>query len=143
MVKNAEPAKKTAIFSSWTDNRTKLAGEGLPQTANLKMDYVSDGFELDTMKFPHDKAGNYMHLIDEQVATSAAATIKDKAPDLSWVYLEYTDDMGHRYGDSPQYDDAIEKMDKQVGRIWEAIQYREKHNNGGLAHFYHHRPWAG
>jgi hypothetical protein len=127
MVKNADPTKKTAIFSSWTDNRTKLLGEGLPQTNNLKIDYVFDGFELDTIKFPHDKAGNYMHLIDEQVVSSAATCIKDKGPDLSWVYLEYTDDMGHDFGDSPQYYDAIEKMDKQVGRIWEAIQYRKTH----------------
>jgi hypothetical protein len=127
MVKNADPAKKTAIFSSWTDNRTKLVGEGLPQTGDFKVDYAFDGYELDTLKFPHDKAGNYMHLIDEQVATSAAACIKDKSPDLSWVYLEYTDDMGHEYGDSPQYYAAIEQMDAQVGRIWEAIQYREKH----------------
>ncbi|CAN5435340.1 hypothetical protein BH09BAC6_BH09BAC6_13330 [soil metagenome] len=129
MMKNAAPAKKAAIFSSWTDNRTKLAGEGLPQTGHLKIDYAADGFELDTLKFPHDKAGNYMHLVDEHVATAAAACIKTSAPDLSWVYLEYTDDMGHRYGDSPQYDDAIRKMDKQVGLIWEAIQYREKHTN--------------
>jgi hypothetical protein len=124
--KNADPTKKTAIFSSWTDNRTKLLGENLPQTGNLKVDYAYDGYELDTAKFPHDKPGNYMHLIDEQVANSAASCIRDKAPDLSWVYLEYTDDMGHRFGDSPQYDDAIEKMDNQVGRIWKAIQYREK-----------------
>lgn len=129
MIKNADPKKKTAIFSSWTDNRTKLLGEGLPQTGKLKIDHVSDGFELDTIKFPHDKADNYMHLIDEQLAASAAACIKEKAPDLNWVYLEYTDDMGHAFGDSLQYDDAIAKMDKQVGRIWEAVQYREKHFN--------------
>jgi predicted AlkP superfamily pyrophosphatase or phosphodiesterase len=127
MVKNADPDKKTAIFSSWTDNRTKLLGEGLPQTGNLKVDYVFDGYELDTLKFPHDTAGNYMHLIDEQVANAAAACVKEKAPDLNWVYLEYTDDMGHKYGDSPQYYDAIKKMDSQVGRIWEAIEYRQKH----------------
>ena len=129
MVKNADPSKKVAVFSSWTDNRTKLIGEGLPQTGNIKLDYAFDGYELDTIKFPHDKPGLYMHLIDEQVANSAAATIKDKAPDLSWVYLEYTDDMGHGFGDSPQYYDAIEKMDSQVGRVWDAIKYREKHFN--------------
>ena len=129
MLKNAAPEKKIAIFSSWTDNRTKLVGEGLPQTGGIKVDYAYDGYELDTVKFPHDKAGNYMHLIDEQVASSAATCIKDKAPDLSWVYLEYTDDMGHRFGDSPQYYDAIEKMDAQVGRVWEAIKYREAHYN--------------
>lgn len=129
MLKNADTAKKTAIFSSWTDNRTKLLGEGLPETGNLKVDYVFDGYELDTIKFPHDKAGKYMHLIDEQVARSAATCIKDKGPDLSWVYLEYTDDMGHRFGDSPEYYDAIKKMDAQVGLIWTALQYRQQHFN--------------
>jgi hypothetical protein len=126
MFKNAYPNKKTAVFSSWTDNRTKLIGDNLPEAGNIHPDYAYDGYELDTVKFPHDKASNYMHLIDEQVVTSAAACIKDKAPDLSWVYLEYTDDMGHAHGDSPEYYDAIEKMDAQVGRIWQSIQYREK-----------------
>lgn len=127
MFKNAYPNKKTAVFSSWTDNRTKLIGDKLPEAGNIHPDYAYDGYELDTVKFPHDKAGNYMHLIDEQIAASAADCIKDKAPDLSWVYLEYTDDMGHKYGDSPQYYDAIEKMDAQVGKIWTAIQYRKQH----------------
>ena len=127
MFKNAYPNKKTAVFSSWTDNRTKLIGDKLPEAGNIHPDYAYDGYELDTVKFPHDKAGNYMHLIDEQVAAAAADCIKDKAPDLSWVYLEYTDDMGHKYGDSPQYYDAIEKMDAQVGKIWAAIQYRKQH----------------
>lgn len=126
MVKNAYPNKKTGVFSSWTDNRTKLMGDGIAEAGNIHPDFIADGYELDTIKFPHDKAGNYMHLIDEQVADAAAKCIKEKAPDLSWVYLEYTDDMGHRYGDSPQYYEAIEKMDAQVGRIWQAIQYRQK-----------------
>jgi len=129
MLKNADPAKTTAIFSSWTDNRTKLLGEGLPQTGHQKVDYAFDGYELDTVKFPHDKADRYMHNIDEQVSTAAAACIKDKAPDLSWVYLEYTDDMGHAHGDSPEYYEAIEKMDARVGRIGAAIDYRRKHFN--------------
>ncbi|QTE34831.1 alkaline phosphatase family protein [Mucilaginibacter gossypii] len=127
MFKNAYPNKKTAVFSSWTDNRTKLIGDRLSAAGNIHPDFAYDGYELDTVKFPHDKAGNYMHLIDEQVAAAAADCVKDKAPDLSWVYLEYTDDMGHKYGDSPQYYDAIEKMDAQVGKIWAAIQYRKQH----------------
>lgn len=125
--KNQYPDKKIAVYSSWTDNRTKLVGDALPEAGNLHVDYHADGFELDTVKFRHDKAGNYMHLIDEQVAAAAAAGIRSDAPDLSWVYLEYTDDMGHRYGDSPQYYDAIQKMDAQAGRIWQAIQYRQAH----------------
>ena len=127
MVKNADPAKKVGVFSSWTDNRTKLVGDGLPQTGNLIVDFSADGFELDTNKFPHDKADNYMHLIDEQVSKAGAECIKKDDPDLSWVYLEYTDDMGHAHGDSPQFEDAVRKMDVKVGRIWDAIQYREQH----------------
>jgi hypothetical protein len=67
-----------------------------------------------------------MHRIDEQVVGDAAATIRAKAPDLSWVYLEYTDDMGHRYGDSPIFYAAVKLLDAQMERLWKAIQYREK-----------------
>lgn len=126
LFKQQYPTKKIAVFSSWQDNRTKLVGEGLAATNNLQLDYKADGYELDTMKFPHDKAGNYMHLIDEKVSAEAATSIKNNAPDLSWVYLEYTDDIGHKYGDSPEQQDALAKLDKQLGIIYDAIQYREK-----------------
>ncbi len=120
------PQKKTAIFSSWEDNRTKLVGENLPATGNIKLDYHYDGLELDTVNFPHDKGRDFMHRIDESVVNNAADHIKKEAPDLSWVYLEYTDDMGHMYGDSEQFYKAIAMMDDQVGRLWQAIQYREQ-----------------
>ncbi|HVI46882.1 MAG TPA: alkaline phosphatase family protein [Chitinophaga sp.] len=124
--KEAYPQKKTAIFSSWLDNRTKLVGDGLPQTGNLKIDYHFDGLEKDTSRFPHDKESWYIHLIDEEVVNNAADYIRKEAPDLSWVYLEYTDDMGHRYGDSEKFYNAINMMDDQVGRIWKALEYRRK-----------------
>lgn len=127
--KQAYPQKKTAIFSSWQDNRTKLVGDGLPQTGNLHIDYHIDGLEHDTLRFPHDKDSWYMHLIDDEVATQAAAYIRSDAPDLTWVYLEYTDDMGHRYGDSEKMYAAIKMMDDQVGRIWESLEYRRKNMN--------------
>lgn len=120
------PQKKTAVFSSWLDNRTKLVGDGLPATGNLQMNYYFDGLELDTTKFPHDKKRDFMHKIDEAVVEKAAASIREEAPDLSWVYLEYTDDMGHMYGDGPEYYKAIAFMDQQMGRLWDAIRYREK-----------------
>jgi hypothetical protein len=122
-------AKKTAIFSSWTDNRTKLVGEGLSKTGKIKVDYRFDGYELDTIKFRQDEQRDFMRRIDETVTNAASKTIKNDAPDLSWVYLEYTDDMGHMYGDSPQFYKAVELMDKQVGRIWGAIEYRRKQFN--------------
>jgi Type I phosphodiesterase / nucleotide pyrophosphatase len=123
--KQQYPSKKIGIFSTWTDNRTKLAGESLPGTGNLKFDYVSDGYELDTIHFPHDPQSSYIHLIDERVTQDAAQCIRDHAPDLSWVYLEYTDDMGHRFGDGEQFDKAVTYLDNQVERIWNAIEYRK------------------
>ena len=121
-----DSTKKIAIFSSWLDNRTLLAGEGLAAAGNLKFDYHFDGLELDTVRFPHDPHSKYMHLIDEEVVKNAAEFIRAQAPDLSWIYLEYTDDMGHTYGDSPEFYKAVEMMDAQMRHIWEAIQYREK-----------------
>jgi hypothetical protein len=120
------PQKKTAVFSSWLDNRTKLVGESMPETGNLKLTHHFDGLELDTAQYPHDKKRDFMHQIDEAVVNNAVDYIKKEAPDLSWVYLEYTDDMGHGYGDGPEYFRAVDLMDKQMGRLWEAIQYRQK-----------------
>ena len=123
------PQKRTAIFSTWLDNRTKLVGSNLPQTDKLQIDYSFDGFELDTVHFKHDKQSEYIHKIDEKVVDEAAAYIHDNGPDMSWVYLEYTDDMGHKYGDSEQFHKAIQMMDDQMGRIWKSINYREKSFN--------------
>ena len=119
------PDLQTAVFSTWTDNRTKLIGEGLPQTGNIELDHRFDGLELDTVKYPHDDNSDYIHKIDEAVADEAARYIGERGPDLSWVYLQYTDDMGHRFGDSEKFYDAIRIADKQVGRIWDAIKKRQ------------------
>ncbi len=127
LLKDQYPARKTAVFSSWTDNRTKLLGEGLPGTGNLQLDFHADGYELDTVRFPHDQDRDFMHRIDETVAADAVSCLKAQGPDLSWVYLEYPDDMGHRYGDGERFYRAVELMDAQVGRIAEAVQYRQQH----------------
>ena len=128
-LKTQYPKKTIAVFSTWLDNRTKLVGSEAKDAGNLQPDYYFDGMELDTIKYPHDTAGYFYHLIDEAVADTTAANIKRNAPDLSWVYLEYTDEMGHRHGNGRQMDDAVMKMDKQIQRIWQAIQYREKNFN--------------
>jgi predicted AlkP superfamily pyrophosphatase or phosphodiesterase len=127
--KTQYPEKKTAIFSSWLDNRTKLAGDGMEETGKLKIDYQVDGLELDTVRFPHDKQKAYMHLIDVEVVQKASESIREQAPDLTWVYLEYTDDMGHMYGDSEAFYKAVGYMDQQMGKLWEAIEYRQKQFN--------------
>jgi hypothetical protein len=126
LMREAKPESKLAIFSTWEDNRTKLLGEGLNETGNLKLDIAFDGFEKDTLTYPHDLDKDYIRKIDNLVSFEAAHILKTQAPDLSWVYLEFTDDMGHRFGKSPQLTSAIELADEQVGRIWEAIQFREE-----------------
>lgn len=129
LLKKQYPDKKTAIFSTWLDNRTKLIGEGLSETGNIRLDYAYDGFELDTVQFPHDPERKYIRDIDEKVATEAARYIGEEGPDLSWVYLEYTDDIGHKYGDSPQLTEAIAFEDNLVGTIRKAIEQREKNSD--------------
>lgn len=119
IAEKVNPSLKTAIFSTWTDNRTKLVGENV-------VDYSFDGLELDTINYPHDKQADYIRRIDEAVVANAAKYIQDNGPDLSWVYLEYTDDMGHRYGDSDQFYNAIKRADEQIKSIWDAIQLRQQ-----------------
>ena len=89
---------KTAIYSSWTDNRTVLIGEGKKETNNLNIDYVKDGYDLDTIRFPKKEKDLHIFDIDEQISKDAAEGIRKEAPDLSWVYLWYTDDAGHIAG---------------------------------------------
>jgi len=125
-LKTQYPLKKTAVFSTWLDNRTKLVGSEVKEAGNLQPDYYLDGLELDNVRYAHDTAGYFYHPIDEAVTDTAASYIKKFAPDLTWIYLEYTDEMGHRHGNSKIFDDAVIMMDKQIERIWEAIQYREK-----------------
>lgn len=128
-LRESQPSSTLGIYSTWLDNRTKLLGAGLAQTNNLKIDYYADGYESDTVRFPHDNLSKYIHQIDEEVTSKAALSIREDAPDLSWVYLQYTDDMGHMFGDSEQMIDAIIKADRQVGQIYNALRYREQNFN--------------
>lgn len=125
IVETANAAKRTAIFSTWRDNRTVLVGEGRPDAGDFRIDHAADGFELDTVRFPHDRASQYIRAIDEHVATLAAAHIAGQGPDLIWVYLQYTDDAAHANGDGEASDAAVRAADAMVGRIWDAVQQRE------------------
>ncbi|CAN5277841.1 hypothetical protein BH23BAC1_BH23BAC1_38050 [soil metagenome] len=124
MAEASDKGLKTAIFSTWEDNRTKLIGENLKAAGNIKIDYSFDGFESDTVNFPHENE-DHIHKIDEHVSKEAARYIKQEGPDLSWVYLQYTDDVGHHYGDSPEMTEAVKAADQQVSRIWNAVKERE------------------
>jgi len=130
LLKEQQPDKEIAIFSTWQDNRTKLVGEGLPAAGNIRFNYRLDGLELDTLRYPHDADKYYIHRIDEVVADTPAAVIARNGPTLTWVYLEYTDDMGHRYGTGHEkYKQAVKMADVQVGNIWQAVQQRQQQYN--------------
>lgn len=117
----------TGLYSSWTDNRTVLIGEGKPETGHLKIDHVFDGYDLDTAAYPKKKDELHIFDIDERVSEEAAKSIRTDAPDVSWVYLWYTDDAGHLKGNGAFFDDYVRRADAQVARIWEAVKYREAH----------------
>lgn len=129
LFKDQYPNKKIAVFSTWLDNRTKLIGENLPATQHIKTDIHYDGYENDTISFPHDKDALYLKKIDSVVARKAAETIATAAPDLSWVYLEHSDDVGHQLGNSQKLYDIISYEDRLIGQIYDAVKIREKKFN--------------
>src|SRR5690625_1103388 len=89
------------------------------------------GFDVDTLAFPHNYG--YVQKIDEHVSELAAASIQQDAPYLSWVYLWYTDDTGHTYGEVDTHFESIKVADEQIGRICDAVRSRmEVHNEEWL-----------
>jgi len=129
IAKAHDPALHTAIFSTWQDNRTKLVGDGLAAAGGSKIDYHFDGLEHDTGRFPHDEEGDYIRRIDAAVAEEAARYIRERGPDLSWVYLQHTDDVAHQFGDGPEMVAAVRRMDEHVGAIRAAAREREQRFN--------------
>ncbi|XP_037044151.1 uncharacterized protein LOC119080050 [Bradysia coprophila] len=124
LLKEQQPDRKIGIYSTWLDNRVKLIGEGLPMAGNITFDYKFDGYELDTIQYPHDAESLYIKLIDERVVNETATSIANDAPDLSWVYLQYTDDMGHMYGDSTEFYQSVADADLLIEQIVESVDHR-------------------
>lgn len=120
------PQKKTAIYSTWIDNRKVLLGEGLADTGNFKTDIHFDGLDQDKLDFPDDNQDNNYKFIDYFVGQNAAQGIRNLAPDLTWVYLQHTDDVAHKYGDSEILNRNIKFEDQLIGEIFDAVKDREK-----------------
>ena len=93
------------------------------------MDYIFDGYEHDTLHFPHRDSDLHIRDIDGQVCQDAATCISQQAPDLSWIYLWYTDDAFHNHGYGAFADEAVLNVDSQLRPVWEAIQKREREND--------------
>lgn len=129
IAKAHDPTLVTAIFSTWVDNRTKLVGDGLAAAGGDKIDIHADGYELDTARFPPDDQGNYIREIDAVVIEEAAAAIIEHGPDLSWIYLQHTDDVGHLHGDSSEFAAAVRLMDRHISTVREAIRMRRQRHD--------------
>jgi hypothetical protein len=125
LAETKSPRYHTAIFSTWEDNRTKLIGEGLPDAGKIMLNYSFDGLELDTVRFPHDTSRLFIKRIDDTVMTEATKYILERGPDLTWIYLEFTDDMGHKFGDGPQLDNAVRHADSLVLKLWDNVVRRQ------------------
>lgn len=126
LYKDAFPEGKIGIYSTWLDNRTKLLGEGLVENGGYKFDYTFDGLEIDKEKYPHDNKSYYIKRIDAEVALAASKSVLKEGPDLSWVYLQYPDDVGHKFGDSPELYNSITFHDALVGLIYDSVKQREE-----------------
>ena len=126
LARSEKPELQLAIFSTWTDNRTILLGEGLAEAGNWRFDVVVDGLEKDAARFPPRPMDAHIADIDEAVSRDAARLIESEGPDLSWLYLQYTDDIGHERGDGPELDQAVVEMDARLSLVWSAVQARQK-----------------
>ena len=126
IAKNQKRPVTTAIYSGWTDNRTILLGDGKPEAGNLKVDYAYDGYDLDSVRFPKKKDMLEVYDYDCQVTADAAHSIRTESPDLSWLYLWYTDDAFHSYGSGSYSDKYVMKTDSLLRKVWDAVKFREK-----------------
>ena len=126
LARSQKPELQLAIFSTWTDNRTILLGEGLADAGDWHFDVVVDGLDKDEARFPSLPMDAHIADVDDAVSRDAARLIESQGPDLSWVYLQYTDDVGHEHGDSPELDQAVVDMDARLSLVWSAVQDRQK-----------------
>ena len=126
VAKHQARAVTTGLFSTWTDNRTILMGDGLKAAGGYKFDFVADGFDKDQEFAPALDDVERIQAIDLHVTTLAAKTLLESAPDLSWVYLQHTDDIGHRDGDGQAMDLAVRWVDARIHDLWSAVQARQQ-----------------
>ncbi|MBQ2045300.1 MAG: alkaline phosphatase family protein, partial [Bacteroidaceae bacterium] len=90
---------------------------------------VFDGYDIDEKAFPKRKHDLHIFEIDSFVCERAAECITKEAPDLNWVYLWYTDDAYHLFGDGTFSDKYVHKTDSVIAKLWEAVKYREQNHN--------------
>ena len=126
LARSEKPELRLGIFSTWTDNRTILLGEELAEGGNWRFDVVVDGLEKDEARFPPELMDTRIADIDDVVSREAARLIESEGPDLSWVYLQDTDDVAHKHGDSAEFEQAVIQMDERLNAIWSGVRARQE-----------------
>ncbi len=75
------------------------------------------------LKFGKDRKGYGQPYLDNFSADSCAEVIKKKKPNLTMVHLIALDDAKHKYGTkSEEADDALELVDKNIGKIIDSVR---------------------
>jgi len=126
LARSERPELRLGIFSTWTDNRTILLGEGLAEGGNWRFDVVVDGLEKREARLPPESMDVRIADIDDVVSREAARLIESEGPDLSWVYLQHTDDVAHKHGDSVEFEQAVIQMDERLHAIWSGVRARQR-----------------
>jgi len=124
VLKDINPNAKIGVFSGWEENRTLLVGDDAIGTGRLHVDYFFHDSDKNTERYPSDDTMRIFKL-DQDVVDCAARCIIDEGPDVSWIYLWYMDDSGHRYGNGERFDQDLQMVDKQISQIWSAVKSRE------------------
>ncbi len=103
LAKQSNPQMKAVAFSNWRPIITKI-------------------FETGVL----DRRGSGS---DKKMTRKIISSIRNNEGDLYFLQLDDCDGAGHKYRyaiDSPKYLQAIEKLDKQVGKIIDVIKKRPK-----------------
>jgi predicted AlkP superfamily pyrophosphatase or phosphodiesterase len=83
----------------------------------------------DSKFFPSSQEVSYV-ASDEQCAAKAVQTLNEGDPDVMFVYLGNVDETGHKKGfhpSVPEYIEALQTVDGQIGRILDALRKRPRY----------------
>lgn len=125
VTKHCIDGAKVGVFSGWEENVTKLVGDDAVGTGMLHVDYFFNDSDKNTTKYPEKDPMRIFNL-DQDVTDLACRYIINEGPNVTWVYLWFMDEVGHKYGTGEEFEKYLIKVDRQVSQIWSAVKTRSK-----------------
>jgi predicted AlkP superfamily pyrophosphatase or phosphodiesterase len=113
-VKDIFPAAKTASYCTWPPIH----------------DYIIDAADESLVFLDDDKSAHYRQA-DEKCTAKVVDVLAHGDPDVLFFYLGAVDETGHQKGfhpSVPEYMDALETADAQVGRALAALHARPRYD---------------